>query len=92
MIIKMFTVYDSKTEVYMRPFFALTKGEAMRSFSESCADSHSMFSKHPADFHLFEMGSFDDATALLDPITPLNLGCALEFIPDVAPTYEGMHT
>ncbi len=79
MISKAFTVFDSKTEAYLRPFFCLSTGEAIRSFSDAVNDSSSMFFRHPADFHLFEIGTFEDQTAELEGERLTNLGCALTF-------------
>lgn len=63
MIIKIFTVFDSKAEAYMQPFFVQSKGQAIRSFTEAANDSNHQFNKYPADFTLFELGDYDDATS-----------------------------
>lgn len=79
-MLKLFTVYDSKTETYLRPFCLLTKGEAIRGFSETSNDPQSQICKYPADFTLFELGEFDDQTATLKPYdAKINLGNGLEF-------------
>ncbi len=77
---RVFSVYDSKTEAYMRPFYALTVGEAVRIFVDAVGDKTSMFSRHPGDFTLFEIGKFDDAVGTLDSVPPVNLGCAITFV------------
>lgn len=80
MIIKAYTVYDSATEAHMRPFFALTDGEAIRSFSDAVNDPQSAFSKHPADFTLFSIGEYDDNLATFsNNDAPRNLGGAITF-------------
>ena len=82
MITKMFSVYDSKTEAYMAPFFMGARGQAIRSFVDTAGEGTSMIAKHPEDFTLFELGDFDDATASLSlHPTPVSLGIAIELLP-----------
>lgn len=79
MIIKAFTVYDAKTEAYMRPFFCLRTAEAIRTFSDAANDPESPFHKHPEDYFLYEIGTWDDNLPELKSCPPVNLGCAKEF-------------
>lgn len=81
MELSVFTVYDSKTEAYLPPFYMAAKGAAIRSFSDTCNDPSHAFNKHPSDYTLFELGIFDDQTSrftLLETAHPL--GIAQEFI------------
>ena len=81
MIQKVFTIYDSKLEAYMQPFFMQSKGQAIRAFTDSVNDSQSQFNKHPEDFTLFQIGEYDDATARIQNLsTPQSLGVALEYL------------
>jgi len=82
MVEKVFCVYDSKAEAYMRPFLDQSTGAAMRSFSDEVnSDSkESMLATHPEDFTAFELGSWDDEKSVFDlHITPISLGLAIEF-------------
>lgn len=82
MIVKVFSVYDSKVEAYIQPFFMQSRGQAIRAFGDTAMDSSTNVGKHPADFTLFELGEFDDATARFDMHnTPVSLGVAVELIP-----------
>lgn len=67
---KIFTVYDSKAEAYLPPFFMRSHGEALRAWEATVNDPNTNFNKFPADFTLFELGEFDDATAELLPLSP----------------------
>lgn len=81
MIFKVFTVFDSKVEAYLQPFFMPAKGAAIRAFTEIVCDVNHAFGKHPEDYTLFEIGSFDDSNAKLDMYpTPLSLGVGIEFV------------
>ena len=62
MQLKVFTVYDSKAEAYMQPFYMQTTGQALRAFEDTVNDPDHQFHKHPADFTLFELGIFNDIT------------------------------
>lgn len=63
MILIACSVRDLKAEVFARPFFVGRAGEAMRSFQDEVLSGDattSLLAKHPADFELWELGSFDD--------------------------------
>lgn len=59
MVLKVFTVFDSKAEAYLNPIYFQTKGQAIRAFSDTAKDGQSMISKHPQDYTLFEIGEYD---------------------------------
>lgn len=81
MILKVYSIYDSKAEAYVRPFFAPTKGLALRSVLAALQDPNHDLSKYPADYTLFELGEWDDQTGLFTPHnTKQNLGVMLEHI------------
>jgi len=80
MILQIFTIYDSKIESYMKPFYASTKGEAVRMFSDGLKEGDSLIAKHPEDFTLFHLGEYDDSSARFSPLeTPHSLGVGSEF-------------
>lgn len=80
MILRMYTIFDSKAEVYLQPFCMKAKGEAIRAFADHVNDGQSQFSKHPEDFTLFELGEFDDCKACINMHhTPISMGVAVEF-------------
>lgn len=69
-----FSVYDSKAEFFGTPFFSQTRGMAIRMFCDAAQDKNTMLAKHPNDFILFEVGTFDDSTGVLEAVKPVNLG------------------
>lgn len=76
---KLYTVYDSKVEAYMKPFFLRNKGEALRSWIEICNDPQSQMFKYPSDFTLFEIGEFDENTGKVTPHkTPTSVAMAID--------------
>lgn len=62
MILKIFSIRDTKAESYGVPFFQPTEGEAERSFRTAVNDPKSKLSLYPEDFDLFYLGVYDDAT------------------------------
>lgn len=81
MLVKVFSIYDSKVEAFMRPFFEQTRGSAIRSVTEAVNDKSTSFSKYPADFTLFELGSFDDSNGQFTLLpTPVSCGLLIEFV------------
>ena len=55
-----YAIYDSGVSTWLKPVYAKNNGEILRSFTEICNDSQSQFFKHPSDYTLFELGTFDD--------------------------------
>lgn len=81
MKLKVFTVFDSKAELYLSPFYMRSRGEALRSFADTVKDSNSAFNKHPGDYTLFELGDYNESTGsfgLYD--AKVNLGMAQDFL------------
>lgn len=78
---QIFSVYDSKAEVFNSPIFMATKGMALRSFITIVNNPESDVHKYPGDFTLFHIGEYDDSNGLLTPLTtPVSLGLAQEFL------------
>ena len=60
---KIFAIFDGKAEAYLQPMFLQTKGLAIRAFTGAINDPKHPFSKHAADYTLFEIGEWDDTNA-----------------------------
>jgi len=80
MILKVFTIFDSKIEAYLRPFFCHRSAEAIRTVTDAVNDENSPFHKHKEDFFLYEVGTWDDTVPELKSIAPINLGCVATFL------------
>lgn len=79
---KVFTVFDIKTEIYQQPFFMPATGAAIRAFSDMVNDdpSKNQFAAHPEDYILYEIGSYDDSTGNFIPLDlPKALGTGSDF-------------
>lgn len=65
---KLYVVYDSKSETYTHPTVNPARGQAIRSFADAVNGdpSSSVLASHPEDFTLFEIGTFDNQTGLIE--------------------------
>ena len=81
MKLRMYSVYDSKAECFGTPFFMGSRGLAVRAFTDLVNDVKSSINRHPEDYTLFEIGSFDDNKAVFEPLfAPESLGIATGFL------------
>lgn len=56
---------DIVANVYSAPQFVPALGGAIRAFGDACSntsDPNNILGKHPKDFELFHMGTYDDTT------------------------------
>lgn len=80
MTLKIFSVLDTKADAFMPPFFFSTVGQAVRAFKELANDASSSPGRHPNDFRLYCIGTFDDATAAIRPLEQVEpLGYAADY-------------
>ena len=70
MLKKIYTIRDSKGEIYHTPFFQNTHGEAERSFRTAVNDPQTSIYKYPEDYSLWYMGEYDDNTGLFKTKPP----------------------
>lgn len=80
MNLKAFTVYDSKAQAYLPPFFLTAEGLASRSYADCINSESHQFAKNPGDYTLFIIGTFDDSSGSLEACTPISFGNGLEFV------------
>lgn len=95
MRLKLFVVYDSKTESYGVPFFRDFTANALREWAEVASNKNvkeNQIAKFPADFTLFEVGEFVQETGEFNIYgTKFSLGLAVEHIrPDLGLEQKGI--
>lgn len=74
-----FAIRDEKVGAFLQPFFAPAIGSAIRSFLDACTGDTPM-AKHPGDYTLYRIGSYDDNTAQLLSDTPLLVASGSEAV------------
>lgn len=76
-------IRDEALGMFNRPYFVPTRGVAIRAFMDECnreAEDNAM-RKHPKDFSLFQVGSYEEETGQLVAIdVPVRLCQAVDFI------------
>lgn len=67
MRLNVYTIYDTAAGAYMRPFYAQSDAQAIRVFGDlSVAADHDV-GRHPEDYSLFRVATFDDNTGVFHP-------------------------
>lgn len=75
----MYCVYDGKAKFFEKPFFMRNNGEALRAWATVASDKSTSIGMYPADFSLFEIGSYDELSANVQMLeAKVNLGTAIE--------------
>lgn len=81
MLLGVFAIYDSGISTWMTPLYFRNKGEALRWWQEVCNNPEAKISKHPADYTLFELGTWNDDNNEFNLFkAPVKLGLALEYV------------
>lgn len=76
-----YSVYDVKAELYGPPFALKSHGEALRGFQDLCEDRSTMVGRHPGDFKLVQLGTFDDVAGRLVSLeAPLSLSFGSDLV------------
>lgn len=77
---KVLAIFDSKAQMYLKPYPVSSLAEGMRSFSAIANDGESAISSFPNEFRLVHIADFDSNTGVLSPMTPFaDLGAAADF-------------
>ena len=79
---KLFTLYDSKSETYTAPQLHKTRNEALRSFAGAvnAGDKGGVIAAHPADFTLFEIGTWDEENCTLVAIDKIAVANGIDVV------------
>ena len=75
------TVYDTKAEMFEPPFYSRSELEAERIFSDAVNQADSRVGKHPEDYQLFLLGTFETDTAEITQLgTRKLLGSGVKYL------------
>lgn len=77
-----FAVRDRAADVFGQPHFATSIGSAIRSFSDEVNRSadNNIFNKHPDDFDLYHLGSYDDNTGFFECGAPQQIAVGKDLL------------
>ena len=71
MQLKLYSLKDLKTGVYLQPMPQRHDIEAQRALVQLVATTDCTIARYPADYELYYIGEFDDVTASLVPVSPV---------------------
>lgn len=81
MVKQVFSLFDSKANAYIQPFFMAQKGQALRALDSIVNNPQTEVNKYPADFALYKLGEFDDVSGQLVSLkVPEFIANAIEFV------------
>lgn len=76
-----YTVYDSKAQCFMQPFYMERHEVAQRHFAAAANDITTDIGRYNTDYTLFCIGEFDDATGIITTLQQFqNLGLAASYL------------
>lgn len=76
-----YSIFDIKAAAYHVPFVAANDAVAVRLFKRACNQEGDNFHAFAADYTIFQIGSFDDQTAAVEPngaLLPLANGLQMQ--------------
>ena len=80
MILTIYSIYDSAAKAYAQPFFMHNDGLAIRAFQDMVnSQDENNIAKHPDQFTLFKLGTFDDQSGNFTSIDPDSKGNGVEY-------------
>lgn len=87
-----YTILDKAVGAYMQPFYARTRMEAIRSFSDAVKAEGSKFGSHAEDYVLMYHGEWDDNSGLFSGVDPVRVVGAVEFVVSDSPFTSSNHS
>ncbi len=78
-MMKLFTVFDSVAERYMKPFWGTNIASAIRGFADACKDPESPFFDHVEDYFLYQIATFDEVTGEVVALVPHKIASGNSF-------------
>lgn len=79
MKINIYAINDAQVSAFSQPFFSQTNGAALRAFSDHVNEKGTQPNKHPQDYSLWHLGTFNDDDGTIEPVKPSRIGTAVEY-------------
>lgn len=70
MITNAYSIFDNKALIYNVPWFQPTHGSATRILADLVNDQSTNIGRHPGDYVLYHIGTYDDAKGVMTPVVP----------------------
>lgn len=79
-MINIYAIRDDQVDAYAQPFFSPTNGSALRAFADHVNEAGTAANKHPRDFSLYHLGTYDEHTGQITGTKPTRIGTANEYV------------
>ncbi|AXL14618.1 nonstructural protein [Microviridae sp.] len=70
---EIYTIFDTKAQIYNKPFHQINEAVALRTATDLANDSNSEIAKSPQDYILFYLGNYDDQSAQFELCEPKSI-------------------
>lgn len=70
MMLNAYSLFDTKGLIFNTPFFQHNDAVAKRMLSDLVTDTNTSVGRHPSDYILYAVGTYDDQTGELSIISP----------------------
>lgn len=80
MIVNIYSVKDNQVDSFAQPFTNPTHGAALRAFADHVNEPGTAANRHPADFSLYHLGTFNDTDGHIEAVKPTRIGTAAEYL------------
>jgi len=78
---QIYTIFDSKGEMYNQPFFQRNLSVAIRTFTTLANDEKGQIAQYPEDYFLYHIAEWDDVAGTITNLAqPVSCGKALDFV------------
>jgi hypothetical protein len=74
------SVFDTAVGAFAPPFFCQALGQASRVFGDWVNDPATPLSRHPGDYRLYHLGSWEDQTGDFMPLEPAVIANGADFV------------
>lgn len=65
---EIYSVRDVKADAHNRPFFVPNRAVALRALTDSILNADNDLAKHPEDYQLYYLGTYDDSTGTINAV------------------------
>lgn len=71
---------DRASDLFGQPVFVNAVGAAIRGFGDEINNKEAQISKHPEDYDLYQLGTYDDETGAFDCGTPRQIAIGKDMV------------
>lgn len=70
MILEIYAIHDRVGAFFSAPFFLQNVGLARRTLADIVTDMNTQIARHPHDYSLYHLGSFENESGIFAPLSP----------------------